>query len=169
MNGVRFYKSVGQHRHPRRFALDRPPARGWPSVTFTGETATGWQTASFAQPVQLVVGQTYVISYFTPTGRYAATPQFFATPWDNTVLTAPAGTNGVFNYGASDSFPNNSYNSSNYWVDPIFQPGMAPDTTPPTVSATIPIDGAPAASRRRSHRRSTFSRVHQCGQPAAVA
>ncbi len=43
------------------------------SVTFNGETASGWQTANLAQPVALATNTTYTVSYFAPKGGYAAT------------------------------------------------------------------------------------------------
>ena len=38
-------------------------------------------------------------------------------------MSAPAGNNGTYKYGASPVFPNSSYNSTNYWVDPLFMAG----------------------------------------------
>src|SRR6185436_14147671 len=52
-----------------------------------------------------------------------------------------ASPNGVYQYGAS-SFPGSSYNATNYWVDVVFNTGAAPDTTPPTVTSTVPASGA---------------------------
>ena len=140
VTGVRFYKSAtntGTHVG----SLWSSTGTRLAQATFTNETTSGWQTVTFAQPVQLEVGQVYVASYHAPSGHYSASGAFFAQPWDNTVLTAPSGANGVYRYG-SDAFPNSSWNSSNYWVDPVFQPGSAPDTTAPSVSARNPIAGA---------------------------
>jgi hypothetical protein len=36
-------------------------------------------------------------------------------------LTAPAGNNGLFRYGAGGGFPNGSWNSTNYFVDVLFR------------------------------------------------
>ena len=38
------------------------------TVTFTGETATGWQQATFPGPVAVTANTTYVASYFAPLG-----------------------------------------------------------------------------------------------------
>ena len=144
VTGLRFYKSAantGTHVG----SLWSSAGAKLATVTFTGESATGWQTAQFAQPVQLTVGDTYVVSYRAPSGHYAATQQFFASSWDNVVLTAPAGANGVYAYGTSEAFPASSYASSNYWVDPIFASGAAPDTTAP-MGVASPIDGASSVS-----------------------
>jgi hypothetical protein len=51
-------------------------------------------------------------------------------------LTAPSssssGGNGVYAYGSSNPFPNNTYNASNYWVDVAFSPSAT--QTPPVLS-----------------------------------
>jgi hypothetical protein len=66
-----------------------------------------------------------VVSYLAPSGHYAATGGAFSSAVDNPPLHAVANTatspNGVYAYGATNAFPSNSFNSTNYWVDPIFQ------------------------------------------------
>ena len=52
------------------------------------------------------------------------------------------GGNGVYGYGPAGTFPANTYNSENYWVDVIFTTTLGPDTTPPTVASTNPLPGA---------------------------
>ena len=37
-------------------------------VTFTGETANGWQQMALASPVNVTAGTTYVVSYYAPRG-----------------------------------------------------------------------------------------------------
>jgi hypothetical protein len=140
VTGLRFYKSsanTGTHVG----TLWSDSGSKLAEATFSAETASGWQTVTFAQPVQVAVGQTYVASYYAPNGHYAATNQFFANPWDNNVLAAAAGANGVYRYGSTNGFPTDSYASSNYWVDPVFQTGLAPDTNAPVVSGLTPLDG----------------------------
>ncbi|TMV47084.1 DUF4082 domain-containing protein, partial [Thioclava sp. BHET1] len=99
------------------------------NVTFTGETSTGWQVASFASPIAISAGTTYVASYHTNTGYYAADGNYFAAAVSSGALTAPAsGTssgNGVYAYGSGGAFPSQSYNATNYWVDVVFNPGEA--------------------------------------------
>src|SRR3954454_17879525 len=41
------------------------------SVTFVGESASGWQQADFTSPVSIVPNANYVISYLAPNGAYA--------------------------------------------------------------------------------------------------
>ncbi|WP_328468563.1 DUF4082 domain-containing protein [Actinoplanes sp. NBC_00393] len=98
-------------------------------VTFGPGSGNGWQTAAFDSPVDVVAGGSYVISYFAPNGGYAYTPGFFTAAHTNGPLRAPAGANGVYRYGSS-GFPTQTYNSANYWVDPLFLPEDGPGTTP---------------------------------------
>ena len=49
-----------------------PPAPDSAPSTFTSETATGWQQATFAAPIAVTANTTYVASYHAPDGRYAA-------------------------------------------------------------------------------------------------
>ncbi len=140
VTGVRFYKgtaNTGTHTGTLWSSSGQSLATG----TFTGETASGWQNLTFAKPVQLAAGTTYVASYFAPNGHYAATGQFFGSGYTNGPLTAGA-TNGLYRYGSASTFPTSSYGGSNYWVDVAFAPGTLPDTDPPTVVATSPVGGS---------------------------
>jgi phosphodiesterase/alkaline phosphatase D-like protein len=133
VTGVRFYKSVantGTHTGTLWSATGTALATG----TFTNETGLGWQTLTFPTPVALTAGATYVASYKAPNGHYSVDVNFFTTALVNGPLTAPAGTNGVFQYGGG--FPNTSFNSGNYWVDPVFMTGTPPpDVTAPVISS----------------------------------
>jgi hypothetical protein len=95
------------------------------TATFTNETASGWQTVSFSPAVSITANTEYVVSYHTTVGHFSADQGFFATGVNNFPLQAlsngVAGGNGVYVYGAGGIFPNNSYNSTNYWVDVLFQ------------------------------------------------
>jgi hypothetical protein len=91
--------------------------------TFTNETASGWQYMTFANPVPITTGTTYVASYYAPNGHYSATTQGLSSPFDNPPLHAvgdSASADGVYAYGATSSFPTSSFNSTNYWVDVLF-------------------------------------------------
>ncbi len=78
-------------------------------------------------------------------GRYASNNNYFASAATTRgPLTAlrngTDGSNGVYRYGAT-GFPNASFQSSNYWVDVVFDT-TATDTTAPTVSSKSPADGS---------------------------
>lgn len=115
------------------------------SVTFTGETSVGWQTAQLATPLAVTAGTTYVVSYLAPQGNYAYTPGDFAQAKASGPLTAPAGANGVYLYGASGGFPTYSYGSTNYFVDIVFAPsagsGSGGTTTTGGTGGTNPAAG----------------------------
>nr|WP_280113395.1 DUF4082 domain-containing protein [Lutibaculum baratangense] len=122
ITGIRYYKSVqdvGTHTGALWTSTGTLLATG----TFTNETASGWQTLTFSDPVSVTAGTTYVASYHS-NGRYYADAGYFSTSRSNGPLTAPAGANGVYRYGTGTVFPNASYNSSNYWVDVLFAPSV---------------------------------------------
>jgi hypothetical protein len=126
VTGVRFYKAstnTGSHVGALWSAGGTQLAQG----TFSGESASGWQTLTFTSPVAVTAGTTYVASYLAPTGHYSVTGAAFASnPFDNPPLHALAnGTaaNGVYAYSATSVFPTGSFNSTNYWVDVLFAPG----------------------------------------------
>src|SRR5207249_6642812 len=113
------------------------------SLTFAGETASGWQQATLSTPVAIAANTTYVVSYYAPAGGYAVNLPYFASSFNTPPLHALAdgldGPNGVYRYGAS-GFPTNTYQSSNYWVDVVFNT-TAPGS-PPTVTSVSPASGA---------------------------
>ncbi|GAB3080321.1 hypothetical protein GCM10027215_22700 [Nocardioides zeae] len=91
-------------------------------VTFTGESATGWQSAALATPVRLTAGTAYVVSYLAPRGHYSVTSGGLRSGAVSGPLTAAAADNGRYVYGAGGGFPTRSWNATNYFVDLEFQP-----------------------------------------------
>ena len=143
ITGIRYYKSAANSGTHTGSLWSESGAR-LATATFANETATGWQVVLFQTPVAVSANTTYVASYHTTTGHYAATASYFLVGLDSPPLHALSnGTspNGVYQYGAS-SFPSSSFNSTNYWVDVVFNTGGVPDTTPPTVLSTTPANGA---------------------------
>jgi hypothetical protein len=140
INGVRFYKGTS-NTGPHVGNLWTSGGQLLATANFTNETASGWQQVLFPAPVQVSPGQTYVASYFTKSGNYAANGNYFAGAHDSSPLHALAsgasGGNGVYGYGATSQFPTQSYNATNYWVDPVFNTTFS-DTVPPSVSAETP-------------------------------
>jgi hypothetical protein len=140
--GIRFYKGAG-NTGTHVGNLWGSTGQLLATATFTNETASGWQQVNFSTPVAVTANTTYVASYFAPVGHYAQDKGYFnSTGADGTVLHAPAtgavaGGNGVYAYGASSSFPSQTYNGSNYWVDVVFAAAAGP-----TVTATTPAAGA---------------------------
>ncbi len=147
--GVRFYKTagnVGQHVGRLWTAGGAQLAQ----AAFTGESASGWQTVTFDQPVSIEAGKTYIASYHAPSGHYAGLSDYFAlVGHDNGPLHALAdgvdGENGVFQYGPAGGLftegPPRSFHSTNYLVDVVFDEHVGPDTTPPSLNGQVPADG----------------------------
>jgi hypothetical protein len=100
------------------------------SVTFTNETASGWQQAFFPSPVRIAANVTYVISYYAPSGGYAVGLDFFKAELETPPLHALAdgadGPNGVYLYAAGGGFPTETFRASNYWVDVVFRASSGP-------------------------------------------
>lgn len=101
------------------------------SVTFSNETASGWQDARFSSPVAIAADTTYIIAYHTDVGQYAADGSYFlASGFDHAPLHALQdgmdGGNGVFKYSATPTFPTNDGGGSNYWIDVDFTPSSNP-------------------------------------------
>ncbi|MGX7824059.1 DUF4082 domain-containing protein [Actinokineospora sp. 24-640] len=147
VTGMRFYKAAantGQHTG----SLWSPGGQRLATGTFINETASGWQTLNFAQPVQIRSGTPYVVSYHAPAGRYSVNAAFFNDKGAGIVpLTAPrsgsvAGGNGVYRYGAG--FPDSSFNGGNYWVDVIVTTDTA-DNVQPLINSTAPGSNATGA------------------------
>jgi hypothetical protein len=121
VTGIRFYKSLsnlGTHTG----SLWTTSGVRLAKVTFTNETATGWQTATLPTPIALTAGTNYIVSYNAPAGRYSYTPNFFSKAWNSGVLTARANNNGLYRFGSGTSVPNLSSNATNYFVDVVFAP-----------------------------------------------
>jgi PKD repeat protein len=122
INGMRFYKgadNTGTHVGHLWSAQGDLLA----TVTFTNESASGWQEAFFSNPVLFLPNTIYVVSYNVKGGHYAADHNYFDTTGvDNGPLHAPAGANGVYALGEGAVFPNQVWMSSNYWVDVLFSP-----------------------------------------------
>lgn len=145
VTGIRFYKSA-QNTGTHVGSLWNSSGTRLTSIIFTNETASGWQQASFPTPVPIQANTTYIASYNSPTGNYSATQNYFIADHASAPLVAPAsstsGGNGVYAYGAAGSYPNQSYNSTNYWIDVVFDDGSQPDTTAPTIQSVTPAANA---------------------------
>ena len=137
ITGIRFYKAAantGAHVGN----LWTSNGTWLATATFTNETASGWQQTLFAAPVAIASNMVYVASYHANNGHYSADGGYFmGNGVDHLPLHAPAdevsGGNGVYAYGSSSVFPNQTYNAANYWVDVVFLPGSPPP--PPTLTS----------------------------------
>ncbi len=168
ITGLRFYKGLantGEHTG-HLWASDGTLLA---TLTFTGETAQGWQNARFDTPVPVLANQIYVASYHTHTS-WACTMPYFTTGRDNPPLYAfstseVGGPNGMYRYGTPGGFPTGSYNASNYWVDVLFRTRIQTDVTAPSVASTVPLPDAVNVAPE-ADLTATFS---EAVQPASVS
>lgn len=134
VTGVKFYKgpaNTGSHVG----ALWSSAGAQLASGTFAGESTSGWQTLTFAQPVQVSVGTQYVASYRTTVGAYSATPGDFSGSGFSFGPLSVGADAGAYNY--ADGFPQ-SASSTNYLVDVVF----SKDPDPLSVVSETPANGA---------------------------
>jgi hypothetical protein len=147
ITGIRFYKaSTNTGTHIGN--LWSTSGNLLATVTFTGESASGWQQASFSAPVPIAANTTYVASYFAPNSHYSLFTSYFTSTVTSMPLLSPQdgldGSNGVFTYSSSSTFPSSTYESSNYYVDVVFVPNAS--ATSPTVTSATPASGSTGVS-----------------------
>src|SRR5882762_9578897 len=141
VNAIRFYKSAANtglhvgHLWSRTGAL-------LATVTFTGETSSGWQQANFSTPVAITANTVYVASYQTTIGRWSVNWDYFATSGvNNPPLHALQNGNGAPDgvYASAGVFPRYTYRSANFWVDAVFNSAaaVAPSITAQPASQTV--------------------------------
>lgn len=113
------------------------------SVTFTNETATGWQQAALVPPVAIAKNVTYVASYHSTSGNGCATTGYFTNPRTQVPLRAPV-TNGVYRYGPA-AFPTaTSPDRTNYWVDVVVE--RSSDAVAPVIADRAPAPAIQAVA-----------------------
>ncbi len=135
LRGLRYWRGtevMPNNATGRVYKVTGQSAVAGTDVTFAAGTSTGWIEAQFGAPVDIVVGDRYVVVIRMPNGRYAATNSYWdsgagATGKTSGILRAE-NTNdveiisqGSFVEGAM-AFPTGNGNGSNYWVDVIARP-----------------------------------------------
>jgi hypothetical protein len=94
------------------------------TVTFTNETASGWQQANLATPIAITAGTGYVASCYFQSQHFSVDFSYFAgQSHDQAPLHAladgVAGPNGNFLDNAS-GFPTEGAGGANFWIDVVF-------------------------------------------------
>jgi glucose/arabinose dehydrogenase len=92
------------------------------SVTFTSETASGWQQQALGTPIAIEASTPYIVSV-NANSYYAVTSNGFASSIGNGALTASVGA-GVYNETIG-VFPTQVYQNENYFRDVVFTPGSS--------------------------------------------
>jgi hypothetical protein len=130
ITGIRFYKATANTgTHVGNLWSSAGTLLG--SITFSNETASGWQQMLLASPVAITSNAVYVASYHCAIGHYSEDDNYFLSngvnnPPLHALTNGVSGGNGVYAYGTSSAFPSSTYNSANYWVDVVFQAAVAP-------------------------------------------
>jgi hypothetical protein len=134
INAIRYYKAPNETgTHVGRIWSGSGQLLA--SITFTNETASGWQQQALATPLPIQANTTYVVSV-NANEYYAVTTNGIATTITNTGLSAVAdGSNGVFDE-TPGAFPTQSWNNSNYFRDVVFTPNAPINNTPGTIGLT---------------------------------
>jgi len=141
VTGVRFYKSTANTGIHTGSLWNASGVR-LATVTFSSETASGWQKASFSPQVAVSGGQTYTVSYSDPAGHYSAVNYYWG--YGGSVI-GPLNVAGGFGtpsagvYGSMGTFPTNSFGASNYFVDALF---TTVDMSALTASSQWPLPGS---------------------------
>lgn len=115
---------------------------------------SGWQTSALEDPVYLLAGRSYVVSYET-SDNYMAQAGLLSDGYSDPFgfLSVSAGSGGVFAVGAGEILPTQSYQGSGYWVDVTFEPGTGQNAVPVitspaafSVEENTPVAGAMTAT-----------------------
>ena len=134
VTGLKYYKGVGD-TGTHVGSLWASDGTLLARATFTNETASGWQYVTFADPVAVTAGTTYVASY-SSNGHYASNgngPNSFTTEYTNGILSTSGPNAGVYTYGTGPLFPATA-SAANYWVDVLLDPAAGANEAPSIMS-----------------------------------
>ena len=170
ITGLRFYKvstSTGTHIGN----LWTNTGTLLTSVTYSGESASGWQQVNLNSPVNISANVSYIVSFHTV--GYISTQHYFDSPRNMSPLHAQVNA-GVYTYGSGNSlFPSSTYLGSNYWSDVVFSSVPPATATPtPTASSTPTATDTPppgSTSTPTSVATSTSTPVPPTSTPTPIA
>ncbi len=139
VTGVRFYKSAG-NTGTHTGTLFTAAGEQLATVTFANESSSGWQTATFNQPVAMAANTEYIVAYKSTTGSYSATVNGFGSGLSvgNLRTASDAGA-----YSYTGDFPS-ARSGASYLVDVVVQypdpPFVAGAQTPLPGSSSVALD-----------------------------
>ena len=116
---IRFWKSSSESG-THVGTIWSPTGQILTQVTFTNETASGWQQQNLPTPLAIAANTAYVVSVNTTNTYYVVTVGGLATQIVNQDLSTVVGNNGVL--AAPGTFPTSSFENSNYFRDMIYVP-----------------------------------------------
>ena len=125
IRGIRFFKPQGDNSN-HTVNLWTIAGTNLASAASAAENASGWQSVMFASPISISANTTYIASYFSSSGLLSYNSTFFATsgvinPPLEALKNGQDGPNGVYKENPTSTFPSNTFNSNNYWVDVLFE------------------------------------------------
>lgn len=144
LTGIAFYKDAAETgSHVGTLWSDSGSQLA--QTTFSGESASGRQEQSFATPVSLDPGTTYVVSVGT-NASFVMTLHGLDSGPSSGPLSVPAG-GGVLS-DAAGQFPSTVFQNSNYFVAPIVDLPAAGSSAPPP---SLPAPKDPPAPGRAGY------------------
>lgn len=156
IDAIRFYRPR-ESSGPFTARLWDDRGRVLSTIRFQSLTSHGWQTARLSNRVAVSAGRQYTASYSAPSGRYAASQNYFSSATETRYLRIPRGA-GVYKY-STGSYPSESYQNSNYYVDVQFTPrtSPAPTTSPTPTTGPTPTTSPTAGPTPTSNPTSTVA------------
>ena len=144
ITGIRFYKH-GTDAIPftvRLWELGNQTALA--TADYTSDNTAGWKQVSFATPVPISAGVTYIASYHTLSPYFYAFNSGYPFPRVSGPLTATGGY-----YNNVPGYPGTAY-AANYWVDVVFNSSISGSSvfnlTSVTGSGGCTVTGDPLSS-----------------------
>jgi hypothetical protein len=125
------------------------------SATVATTAANGWVQIDFASPVAIEANKAYTASFFTSSGSYAFTSNYFASAGKDSgplhLLKDGDGDwsfyrNGVFAYAGAPTPPSGTFNAGNYWIDVVFDDGVTDDRTGEAANTLGDVQSASAGA-----------------------
>ncbi|SES40522.1 Right handed beta helix region [Tranquillimonas rosea] len=149
LDAVRFYKSADNTgvQHVSLWNSDGELVARTDADNLTSE---GWQEVAFDTAVDLEAGETYTASYFTESGKYSVSEEYF-TGSSNEGPISIGENAGVYAYtNSADDAPSQTYKASNYWIDLVVDQGGSSDVSPDSGSSSDVIGEADTVTVQQS-------------------
>lgn len=123
INAIRFWKAASETGTHVGKIWSSTGGNALATVTFSNETASGWQEQALSAPLCIQANTTYVVSVNINAYFAIAYNQLASAIVSGDLSSVADGNNGVF--GSPNTFPTNSYQNSNYFCDIRFTPGSS--------------------------------------------
>ena len=118
-----------QHRHPHRQPVDLVRDEAGDGDVHRRDAPPGWQQVNCSPrrcrspPAPCTSPPTSPRTGTTPATAATSPARAWTAARCTRLADGVSGGNGVYRYGTASVFPNNTFNSENYWVDVVFSTG----------------------------------------------